>query len=82
MALLTHCADCGADISHRRGPAVRCEPCATDHRREKQREYNSRHRAAHPGYHAEYQRKLRAMCRPARRCPPRNDSSAVTVAAG
>ena len=39
------CADCGRDISHRRGHAVRCEPCAEGRLRERRNAASKRHQA-------------------------------------
>ena len=55
------CVRCHADISHRPGPARYCEPCGRVVRRERQRVHNRTFNARHPGYHAQYQRALRAM---------------------
>lgn len=77
---MSECTDCGCDISARRGPAVRCEPCGAKRRREKQKEYAAAFNARRPHYQRDYQRDYRKLCRrPAQRCPPR---AGLAAAAG
>ena len=80
MAKLSHCKGCGADISHRRGPAVWCEGCADENRRANQPTYMRNFLAAHPNYHRNWQRKTRALERKvARRCPPAAHAPALAA---
>lgn len=76
MAKLSNCQGCGKDISHRRGPAVWCEDCAVEQRREKQPGYMAAFREQHPDYWRNWQRNLR---RSAKRCA--SHRPALTAAA-
>ena len=83
MAKLSRCKGCGADISHRKGPAVWCVGCAAENRREKQPEYYANFLSANPNYHRDWQRKIRALeRRVARRCKHHPEPATALAAGG
>ena len=62
MALSSTCIEdgCGRDISHRRGPAVRCEECQSVRRRDQNKRSAAALKKRDPSYWARWQRQLRA----------------------